>query len=98
MSMYGQGPQTNQPMAPGDNNGLAIAALVCGVVGLFLFQVVLGPLAVIFGGIGLNRANRGARRRGMALAGIILGVIDIILFIIGLVAISNHHDFSWHVG
>ena len=73
---YGGYPQ------PGRSNGFAIAALVCGLVGLFLFGVVLGVLALIFGIIGLRRANAGASGRGMAIAGIVLGVIDIIVYIV----------------
>ena len=77
-------------------NGLAIASLVCGIIGIFLFEIILGPLAIIFGGIALSRANRGAGKRGMAWAGLILGIIDVVLFIIVLVA-AKHHGFSWHV-
>lgn len=63
---------------------------MCGLVGLLFFSVVLGPLAVIFGGVGLSRAKRGAGHRGMALAAIILGVIDIVLFVILVVAAANN--------
>ena len=38
--------------ARGGANGLAVAGLVCGIVGLFVLNIILGPLAVIFGGIG----------------------------------------------
>ena len=71
-------------------NGLAIAGLVCGLVGLVFFSVVLGPLAVIFGGVGLSRAKRGAGGRGMAIAAIVLGVIDILLFVVLVVAAANN--------
>jgi hypothetical protein len=73
------------------SNGMAIAALVCGIIGLFIFEVILGVLAIIFGGIGLSRANRGAGRRGMALAGLILGAIDVVLFIVILAVSAKHH-------
>ena len=85
---------TGNTMAPPQSNGFAIAALVCGIVGLFIANFILGPLAIIFGGIGLSRANRGARGRGMALAGIILGVIAIVLFII-LLAAASHRGVRW---
>jgi hypothetical protein len=54
---------------PGENvtqtNGLATASLVLGILSLVLFFTfviawVLGILAVIFGGIGVSRANQGA--------------------------------------
>ena len=83
--------------ARGGGNGLAIAGLVCGIVGLFVLNIILGPLAVIFGGIGLARANRGAGNRGMALAAVILGIADVVLFVV-LLAVAAHHGFSWHVG
>jgi Domain of unknown function (DUF4190) len=86
--------ETSTPAGPGvqsRSNGMAIAALVCGIVGLFIFEVILGALAVIFGGVGLSRANRGAGRRGLALAGIILGAIDIVLFIVILAVSAKHH-------
>jgi hypothetical protein len=70
---------------------MAIAALVCGIVGIFIFEVVLGALAIIFGGIGVSRANRGAGRRGIAWAGVILGAIDIALFVVVLAVPATHH-------
>jgi hypothetical protein len=81
------------------NNGLAIAGLVCGLVGLLLFWFVLGPLAIIFGGVGLSRAKRGAGHRGMAIAAIVLGVIDIVVYLILLVAVAkNGGAFAYHLG
>jgi hypothetical protein len=46
-------------------NGLATAALVLGILPLvllftFVIAWVLGILAVVFGGIGVSRANQGA--------------------------------------
>jgi Domain of unknown function (DUF4190) len=70
---------------------MAIAALVCGIVGLFIFEVILGVLAIIFGGIGVSRANRGAGRRGLAWAGVILGAIDVVLFVVILAVSAKHH-------
>lgn len=51
---------------------------------------VLGPLAIIFGGIGMSRARAGARYRGLALAGVILGVVDIVLWVVLLVAVAHN--------
>jgi hypothetical protein len=77
-------------------NGLAIAGLVCGIVGLFFLSFVLGPLAIIFGALALRQktANGGA---GMAKAGLVLGIIDVILFIVMIVVAANG-GFSWYVG
>jgi hypothetical protein len=87
----------NDVAAPGRSNGLAVAALVCGIIGIFIAEFILGPLAIIFGAIGLHRANQGARGRGMALAGLILGIIDVVLILV-LLLTAKHHSFSWHVG
>ena len=64
-------------MSNGGGNGFSIASLVLGILGLFRYGWLLGPLAIIFGIIGLNREGR-----GMALAGIILGILDIIIWLL----------------
>jgi hypothetical protein len=89
-------PETTRTTTTG--NGLAIAALVCGLVGLFIANVILGPLAIIFGGIGWSKANHGAPRKGMAIAGTILGIADVALFALVLAVTSAHHGAYWHVG
>ncbi|MBT3149402.1 DUF4190 domain-containing protein [Streptomyces sp. CHD11] len=66
------------------NNGLAVAALVLGVLAVVLFWtviggVVLGLLALIFGVIGARRARGGRAPRGtMSVIGAVLGVLGII--------------------
>ena len=86
------GPTTNQ------GNGLAIAGLVCGVVGILFFNVVLGPLAIIFGGVGWAKANNGARYKGMAIAAVVLGVVDLVIFFVLIAVASSNGGFSWTVG
>jgi len=65
--------------------GLAIAALVCGIAGLLLFAIVLGPLALIFGLQArrkIKESNGALKGDGMALAGVILGPIDVVLWLL----------------
>jgi hypothetical protein len=69
---------------------MAIASLVCGIIGLLVFGIILGPLAVIFGGVGLSRANRGASGKGMAIAGLILGLIATVVAIVLIAFIASH--------
>ncbi|MGV9453739.1 DUF4190 domain-containing protein [Streptomyces sp. NPDC003635] len=78
-------------------NGLAIASLCCGIVGLFFLNIVLGPLAIVFGAVARRQAavKNGA---GMAKAGIILGVIDVVLWIVLLIVAASNGGFSWYVG
>ncbi|MFD0369395.1 DUF4190 domain-containing protein [Streptomyces sp. NPDC059071] len=81
---YGAGyPQPG--WGPQPSNGLGIAAMVLGIIAVagFCFYglgAILGILALIFGIIGLKKANRGeATNRGMAIAGIVLGSVGILV-------------------
>lgn len=68
--------------------GFGIASLVCGIVSFFIFGLILGILAVIFGGVAKNKGYRG----GMATAGIVLGVIGLALYLIMLIACSSMYS------
>jgi len=74
---------------PQQGNGLAIAGLVCGIIGLFFLWIVLSPLAIIFGSIGRSRANRGASGKGMATAAIVLGIVGIVGYVILIAVLAN---------
>jgi ABC-type phosphate transport system permease subunit len=67
------------------NEGKAIGSLVCGILGLFVFGVILGAIAI---GLGVS-AQRSIRRdplmkkgNGMATAGVVLGIIDVVIFLL----------------
>jgi hypothetical protein len=67
-------------------NGKALAAYYLGVFGLIpCVGNILGPLALIFGILGLrySKANPRARGAGHAIAGIVFGIIEIGLYYIG---------------
>jgi hypothetical protein len=82
-----------------DGNGLAVAGLVCGLVGLLFFPIVLGPLALIFGGIGWSKANKGARHKGMAIAAVVLGIVDLVIMaVLFAVAAKNGGSLSFNFG
>jgi hypothetical protein len=95
------GPFTRRGMAGngaaprGSSNGMAIAAIICGIVGLFFLGFIFGPIALILGGLALYQASRGMGQRGIAWAGLILGVIDVVLLIVVLVS-ARHYAFNWH--
>jgi len=68
-------------------NGLAIAALICGVA-----QVMAGPLtgipAIILGHVARSRIRQtGEQGDGLALAGLILGYVGLVLTIIVVIAV-----------
>ncbi|MFE9364449.1 DUF4190 domain-containing protein [Streptomyces sp. NPDC006978] len=78
-------------------NGLAIASLVCGIVGLIFFSVILGPIAIVLGALGLRQvAAKGGS--GIAKAGLVLGIIDVILFVVLMAVAASSGGFSWYVG
>ena len=82
----------NAPAGP-KNDGLSIAALVCGISGLATLVlcgigIVPAILGVVFGIIGKKKVEQSGgalQGRGMALAGAICGAVAIGLFLIWLV-------------
>jgi Domain of unknown function (DUF4190) len=77
-------------------NGMGTAALVLGILGL----LICGPLtllAIIFGAIGLQRANAGrANNRGAALTGLILGIVGAVLWFIIWIAVASSNSNSYY--
>ena len=100
MSSYPNMPEQTGPMTYGQvgtrSNGFAVAGLVCGIIGLFLFNVVLGPLAIIFGGIAISRARNGGAHRRMAAWAIGLGIADLVVFVLLLAVAARHGGFYIH--
>lgn len=76
-------------------NGLAVAGLTCGVVGAVFFGVVLGPLAIVFGGIGWARGRRGEPHLGMAIAAVVFGVVDVVVFAALVTLLARHGAFDF---
>ena len=78
---YGEG-------APAVTAGKATGALVCGIVGLLLCGVVLGPVAIYLG-MQAKREIRSSDGRlkgeGLATAGIVMGIIALIGFVISII-------------
>ena len=75
----GRQPAYAAPMVEPPSSGLAVAALICGL--LFFIPVLPGLLGVIFGIIGINqtRDNR-ASGRGLAIAGLICGGLSLLMW------------------
>ncbi|MCB0918045.1 MAG: DUF4190 domain-containing protein [Actinobacteria bacterium] len=77
-------PQGSYGAAP--QNGMGTAALVFGILQFFCLGIIGAILALIFGKIGMNKAEQGlATNGGVAKAGFILGIIGVILSIIGII-------------
>jgi len=77
-----------QEMERQRTSGLAIASLVCGILGLVLllmgFGFLLGIIAIIFGVVAISQIRKdpslGGRR--MAVAGLVCGIIGVAFAVI----------------
>jgi len=67
--------------APQQDNGFAIASLVLGILG-FIFPLVCGIPAIVFGVLGRTRAREAGASGGLALAGLILGIVSTAFWIL----------------
>ncbi len=63
-------------------NGLAVASMVTGIVGLLLtlsiFGFILGALGIIFGGVALKQIKKNQEKykgKGLAITGLVCGII-----------------------
>ena len=65
-------------------NGLATAAMILGIISFFI-PGVTNILAIIFGGVGISKANKGATGKNKAKAGLVCGIIATALQIIGYI-------------
>ncbi|MEU6096175.1 DUF4190 domain-containing protein [Streptomyces sp. NPDC047079] len=94
---YPAGPGYGMPAQP--SNGMGTAGLVLGVIGLvcsltfflWIFGVILGILAIIFGAIGRGKAKRGeATNKGAATAGLVCGILaTVVLPLLGIVLFAS---------
>ena len=79
------------PPAPKESSGLAVAALVLGILGFF--TGITSILAIIFGAIGISQTKRNSNLggRGMAVAGLVMGIVVVafgLLFLAFVVFVS----------
>jgi len=84
------------PTPPAGPNGMAIAALVLGIVSIpggftVWIGLIAGVLGIVFGIIGLRRASQpGGRGKGMAVAGLATGVVGLVLsIVVGLFIVNE---------
>lgn len=62
---------------------MGIAAVILGIpLVTSLFSFLAGIAAIIWGGIGLARANRYGVKRGASVAGMILGILTVLLALV----------------
>lgn len=70
-------PMSMQPMSQQGTPGLAVAALICGLLGWIPFWIgfVLCILAIIFASIVLSSTRSGQPGRGLAITGLVFGLV-----------------------
>ena len=64
-----------------DSATLGIVGLVCAIAGFFVLGIVLGPVAMICGWLGMGRSWAGSRPVP-ALVALVLGAIDTLLALV----------------
>ena len=73
-------------------NGMAIASLVCCLVGLVFMGWLLETLAIIFGAVGVYQCSTNPERysgKGMAICGLVTGIISLVAEIVFAVFAIN---------
>lgn len=70
-------------------DGMAVASFVLGLVGLLVFNLFLGPAALVLGTLALVRRTG---HRGRAYLGLALGAADLIVL---AVLTAADHTVSW---
>lgn len=90
-------PRSRQAAARGAD-GRHVAAVLCGALGLFAFNLVLGPIAVGLGATAARRAGPGSRQRRAGVVGLVLGVADVALLVAFLLPGIGHGGVVWRPG
>jgi hypothetical protein len=66
-----------------ETSALAIASLICALVGIPLFGVITGLVAILLAVLALGGIRLGARRGlGLALSGLFLGIVDVVGWVV----------------
>ncbi|MBS2965674.1 hypothetical protein KGA66_21665 [Actinocrinis puniceicyclus] len=79
-----------------ENGGKSVVAFVCGLVGLLVGNLVLGPVAI---GLGLAALRGPNPRRARAVLAVALGVADLVVFAALTVhSAAGHGGVLWKFG
>lgn len=73
-------------------NGLAVTSFVCSMVGIVVFGLIMGILAICFGAVGLSRSKYFPEEsgKGFAVTGIVVGIIEVIIMIFYIVTVRTN--------
>ncbi|MFG2224056.1 hypothetical protein [Streptomyces sp. NPDC048644] len=84
-------PDATRPASRAHADSMAVASFVLGLLGTLVFNVVLGPCALVLGALALARRTT---RRGRALLGLALGAADLVIL---AVLVTTDGTVSWHL-
>lgn len=77
------GPDLDPDEPRSEYNVWAIVSVSCGILGLVMLQIVLAPLAIIFGALGVHGARHTVPdTQKLAVAGYSLGIVDGIIWLV----------------
>ncbi|MEU5419650.1 hypothetical protein ACH4UT_23880 [Streptomyces sp. NPDC020799] len=71
---------------------MAVWSFVLGLLGLLIFNLVLGPIALALATLALTR---GTTRKGRAVFGLALGAADLVVI---FALMATDHTISWAMG
>lgn len=80
----------------GRQQGMAVAALVCGIAGVFIPPA--GLAAIVLGAVAMSNADRDPQRfggKGMAVTGLVLGILFFLFWLTAMGSMSMWDDGPW---
>ena len=89
---------TPPPAPNGRTNGLAVASMVLGIVGIILCVLFIPwILAIVFGLIAIKQCNEDPSYtgKGMAIAGLVLGLVGGALILLILLTGDTNFDYNF---
>jgi Tfp pilus assembly protein PilE len=91
------------PTHPQQGNGMAVAGMILGIIGLALCWLpfvgwLCALIGIILGALGMSKAKQiGGRGKGMAIAGLICGIIGlmigVLLFVLATMAMKSFDTY-----
>jgi hypothetical protein len=110
-ALYPPPPTYYQPPPPvpvgpvGPSNGMGLTALILGVSGLAVSWIpvlgclglIAGIIAIVFGALGIGKANRGAAtNRSSAVAGLATGIVAVVVGLVVTIAFGSLGERDTH--
>jgi hypothetical protein len=74
-----------------------VGSLALGAAGLFVFNIVFGPIAIALGLSAARRSAAGSADRRAALLGTALGAADLLVLAILVAGKAHHGGWTWQL-